>query len=548
MRKIARNTLVAVLVVLINAGVQIRAVASDRSDCESHLLPSEVAQAYLGLFEHYCGKVSWLNCRDRIHQVLSESRFMNPFSGAETDSLSIKLDIAFESLRDRFDVEQWQAVQAGLGALRERLHVENQDREKKSAETAPIFDPRETDRRDMGLNIKSLAWHEAWGGLYLAGVRGEKLFLFPVVNGKTRMDWAQSQGDKPWLQMDSISWIHANDRHYLIANELFTNRQVNVFEFFKSGELRPVTLPEKLRSANGKFATSPVKIDGRDHIVATVKGEIVLIEPSEPEWAERTSTPFLGSWFFSDVKTLQTVQWRDQQYVVGISKGIFVYKVEQGLLRKLFENADSYGSRGDMTRLMGGSITVSGDHILFATPEESGKPRSRTKQLIVFDFDLRLEEMQSFRLPNVMVNENIWPSWAVKDGRTFLGLPAREASTSPTQSRLPLYNYFEWTGDNLIDAGQYRSEQGDPLFHAIQWFDIGSSLFSMFGSGTDLHFLQHLDRQIVTSKTLPIPILVSRIASTQYRGRGYVAIGNTEKNELLIFDWADRKRVESGER
>lgn len=529
--------LITIILITIGSGAEARAMASEPRDCESHLLLSEVAHAYLGLFEFYCGKVSWTNCRSRINQVTGETRFINPFSGVRSDSLSIRLDHAIETLRDRFNEEQWRVVQAGLRALRERLRNESQDREQKYVETAPIFVPRETDRREMQMPIKSLSWHEAWGGLYLAGVQNGRLFLLPVVDGKLKSNLAHVHDDKPWPQVGSVSWIYADDRHYLISRGPIGNRNIYISEFLKSGELQEVAMPEKLHQATVRFATSPVKINGRDHIVATVNRDLVLLRPSSSGWSERTSIPVLeGGRINGKIHKLHTVKWRSQQYIVGIGEsGIFIYKIENDSPIKMFESSDSHHSRDNFIQLTGGSIVLSGDHVLFATSELIKMRDVLTPQeLYVFDLDLRVESIRSFRSPKARNNnETLKPSWVVKDGRTFLGLSLREPSTAWTPSS---YSYFEWTGKELIDAGQFQSGGSDFLLQDINWFNLGPYLFSVFCSGSILHFLEHQDGQIVTSKSLPIPIGVPVTASAQYRGHGYVAVGNTKNTKLSIFD------------
>lgn len=526
-------------------GLGTRAVASNTRDCENHLLLGEVAYSYVGLLELYCRKVTWLSCRDRINQVLSETRFINPFSGVETDSLSIKLDKAFESLREQVDGEQWQVIQTGLGSLRERLQIENQDREQKSVKTAPIFDPHQTYRRDIGREIDSLAWHEAWGTLYLAGLRKNKLFLFPVIDGKTTEDLGNAGGDSPWQQAESVSWIYANDRHYLAVHGPYSDRRIHVFELLRGDELREVIVPKKLQNATVRFATSPVKVNGRDHVVATVNRDLVLLDPSSEGWTERTSISVLdGRRFGSGIHALHTLEWRDRHYIAGIGEsGVFIYKVESDSLIKTFESSDVYGSRDHFVQLSGGSVAVSGDHILFAAPELNAnvKDGSEKTELLVFDFDLRVESMQSFRLPNLTVGK-LSPSWGVRAGRAVLGLSYREPR-KPLQSSLPLYSFFEWTGDKLIDAGQFQFVD-DFLNHAFEWHSDGFRLFSIFGSHHNLVFLEHSDRQIVKSKILPIPIRISAIASAHYQGHGYVAIGYKESTELLIFDLTHRKRID----
>lgn len=455
-------------------------------------------------------------------------------------------------MRDRFNEEQWRVVHSVLGALRDRLKIENQDREQKSVETDPIFSPRETDSYDVGRKIKSLAWHEAWGGLYLAGVGGNIPFLYPVVDGRISASLAGVLRDWSWQRLrevGSVSWIHANDRHYLVIYGTLATRGIYILEFLRSGELHPVEIPRNWRYLTVKLATSPIKVNGRDHIVATVNRDLVLIDPSPGGWLERTSISVLeGRQFGSNIHALHTVDWHDQQYIAGIGEsGIFIYKIENESFIKIFESRDSYGSRDHFVQLSGGSIVASGDHILLAAPELSGSlnDRSERRRLKIFDFDLRAKSMRSFRLPNVTVKGKLWPSWVVKDGRAFLGLSYREPSTSPAQPSLPLYSYFEWTGDRLNDAGQFRSGKIDLLDHAIQWFDLGPSLYSAFGSDSDLYFLEHQDGKIVTSKSLPIPTRVSIAAGARYGNHGYVAIGNTESSELLIFDLADRKRIDS---
>lgn len=515
------------IVVSLVFGLKARAMTSDTRDCENHLVPNAVAQAYLRLLEHYCRKESWLKCVDVIERVSRESRFINPFSNAKTDSLSIRLDLAFESLREQVDGEQWQVIQAGLNTLRERLRIENQDREQKSVETAPIFQLRQTDKHDMKLPIESLAWHEARGTLYVASIRGDTLFVNPVVEGKL----ADNLSNNPEVVLgNKLSWIQTDNRHFLLAHGPVTMRTLYIFELRADGKLVLLPLPQKLHNSTIRMAGSPVKIDGRDHMVATVNDEIVLFEIGESEWIERASSrslQFEGHDFIKG-STFEATVWRGQLFVAGVSKkSVFVYKFHENKFIKLHEG---YSHENPKSHLFGGSILFSGDSILIAAPIYNGQDAIN---LTMFDFNLLNESMRSSPMKHITMHHPA-PAWKVIDGRSIIGI----IGGTRDSPRPPHYRFFEWTGQELVPVDQYQDlrHSGSFIYGPIQWYDLGSRLISTSGIGREIHFSEHTNgARIAATRTFPFPENIQEAIVGQQGDQTYVAVKMAGSTEMLIF-------------